>query len=48
VFFNLILARRGMHVEIGMRFAVGGMRKTVWGDDNGNGRTRNSILPLTA
>jgi hypothetical protein len=33
-FFNLILARRGMHVEMGMR-------KTVRGEGNGNDRTWN-------
>jgi hypothetical protein len=74
VFFNLILARRGMHVGMRMSFAGRGnekdsagmaehemaagngnelcgeerMRKTVRGWGNGNGRTRNDSLPLTA
>jgi hypothetical protein len=30
-FFNLILARHGMHVGMGMSFAGGGMRKTAVG-----------------
>jgi hypothetical protein len=41
VFFNLILARRGMHVRMGMSFVRVGMRKTLRGGRNGNDRTRN-------
>jgi hypothetical protein len=46
VFFNLILARRGMHVRMGMRFAGrGGMRKTVRaGNGNENDRTCTTSL----
>jgi hypothetical protein len=49
-FFNLILARRGMHV--GMGIAGRGNEKDSGsgnaGRGNGNGRTRNGSLPLTA
>jgi hypothetical protein len=39
-FFNLILARRGMHVGMGNGICgEGGMRKTMRGGGNGNCRT---------
>jgi hypothetical protein len=50
VFFNIILARRGMHVGMGMRFAG---QNTEWQPrmrmsfiGRGNGRTQNDSLPL--
>jgi hypothetical protein len=40
-FFNLILARRGMHMGVGIGFAGRGMRKTVRGGGNENDKTWN-------
>jgi hypothetical protein len=40
-FLNLILARWGMHVGMGMRFAGRENEKDSAGKGNGNGRTRN-------
>jgi hypothetical protein len=58
VFFNLILARRGMHVGMGFAGRGNGFGKTrngsqewEWalrGGGNGNGRTWNVSLTLTA
>jgi hypothetical protein len=44
-FFNLILARRGMYVGMGMRFCgEGGMRKTVRGGEGGMGMTEHGMV----